>query len=110
MPNPTVARCPTCKRRHKRSLPQNAIYWELLGEISKRLKPQGQQFSDEVWHIYLVKRYLGADDVTLPNGKVESMRRSTADLDVAEFGVYFDKVQAWAAEHDVWLADREMAA
>lgn len=107
---PTVARCPTCKRRHKRTLPQNALYWELLGEISKRLKPQGQQFSDEVWHEYLKRRYLGADDVKLPNGKTAVIAKSTADCDVAEFGEYFDKVQAWAADHDVWLADREITA
>ena len=107
---PTVARCPTCKRRHKRTLPQNNIYWELLGEIAKKLKTQEGYFSDEVWHEYFKRRYLGADDVRLPNGKTSVITRSTADLEIPEFGEYFDKVQAWAADHEVWLADRELAA
>ena len=50
-------------------------------------------------------KYLGCDDVKLPNGTTMTIPKSTADLDVAEFGEYFDKVQADCAERGIYLAD-----
>lgn len=102
-------RCPTCGRRHKRSHPQNARYWLLLHAIADKLKPQGVSYSPEVWHNYCKSKFLGCDDVKLPNGKTLSLPRSSADLDVAEFTAYMEQVEAWASEHDVWLADMEIA-
>jgi hypothetical protein len=101
-------RCPTCNRRMKRSHPQNARYWLLMHTISDKLKPQNVQHSPEVWHTYFKSRFLGCNDVTMPNGKTLSLPRSSADLDVAEFADYMTQVESWAAEHDVWLADMEM--
>ena len=103
-------RCPTCHRRHRRTHPQNARYWMLLHLLSERMKPAGEQFSADQWHLWAKSRFLGADDVKLPSGKVLTIPRSTADLSVDEFGEYMDKIEAWAAEKDVWLADREDAA
>ena len=48
-------------------------------------------------------RYLGADDIRLPSGKVVTKTRSTANLDVAEFNTYMEKVELWANEHEVYL-------
>lgn len=98
-------RCPTCKRKHRRSHPQNALYWTLLHSIAEKVRPGGNVFSADQWHCYAKSRWLGCDDVPLPNGKVLTIPKSTAGLDVAEFGEYFEKVQAWAAERDVWLED-----
>ena len=105
MPKPTTfpSRCPTCRRRHKRSQPQNALYWTLLHAIAEKVKPGGVSYSADQWHTYAKSRWLGCDDVALPNGKTLTIPRTTASLDVAEFGEYFEKVQAWAAERDVWL-------
>ncbi len=102
-------RCPTCRRRIKRSNPQNARYWALVFVIAEKLQPKEQTYSPETWHLYLKNKFLGADDVKLPSGKVITIPRSTADLDVAEFGDYMDKVQAWANEHDCWLEDGAFA-
>jgi hypothetical protein len=102
-------RCPTCHRLHKRSHPQNARYWLLLHAIAEQIKPGGKEYSADQWHTYAKSRWLGCDDVPLPNGKVLSIPRSTASLDVAEFGEYMEKVEAWAAERGVWLADLEAA-
>jgi hypothetical protein len=101
-------RCPTCKRRMKRSSEANRRYWLLLHTISDKLRPQNVQHSPEVWHAYFKSRFLGCDDVMLPNGKTLSLPRSSADLDVAEFNAFMEQVELWAGEHDVWLADMEM--
>lgn len=71
--------------------------------LSERLPVKGQTYSPDTWHVYMKTRYLGADDVTLPSGKVMTIPRSTANLDVAEFNDYMTRVEAWANEHDVYL-------
>lgn len=103
-------RCPACGRKFRRSNPANARYWLLLHEISERLPVQGQTYSAEQWHEYCKSKWIGCDDMTLPNGKVIPRPKSSADLDSAAFSEYVTKVEAWAAEHDVWLADVEGAA
>jgi len=100
-----VDRCPTCKRRLRRSNPQNAMYWALLHEMAAELRPQGQAYSAEQWHTYAKSRWLGCDEMVLPNGKTLILPHSTASLDVAEFSEYVTKVEAFAAEHGVWLAE-----
>jgi hypothetical protein len=96
-----VNRCPYCGHAPKRNLDQNAKYWALLHEIADQLRPQGQQYSADTWHEYFKQRYLGADEVRLPNGKVVSRSRSTSDLDKDEMSVYITKIEAWATEKGV---------
>jgi hypothetical protein len=102
-------RCPTCKRPHRRSNQANAYYWLLLHEIANRVQPGGQSYSAETWHAYCKSRWIGCDDIRLPNGKVLTAPKSSAALDVQEFADYVTKVEAWAAERGVFLADREAA-
>src|SRR5574337_1463668 len=94
-------RCPTCGRRETRSTEANAFYWALLHEIADRLRPQRQTYSADQWHTYFKTRLLGADEMTLPNGKTLLLPHSTADLDTSLFADYVSQVQAWAADHDV---------
>lgn len=103
-------RCPTCRRRHVRSHQANARYWLLLHAIAEKLRPGGISYSAETWHTYMKSRYLGCDDVTLPNLKTIPMPRSSANLDVAEFNEFMAKVEAWAMERDVWLDEIANAA
>lgn len=100
-----LARCPTCHRRIKRSNQANARYWLLLHELSSRLRPGGQSYSAEQFHAYYKSRFIGCDDVRLPNGKVLTIPRSSADLDTGEFADYAAQVEADAAERGVYLAD-----
>jgi hypothetical protein len=67
----------------------------------------GVRYSADQFHIYYKSRFLGCDDMMLPNGRTISIPRSTAGLDVAEFAAYFDAVQADCAERGVYLADLE---
>lgn len=100
---PAIVRCPTCGRRKKRSSNANRYYWELVSMVAEELHPQGQTFSKDAWHEYFKQRYIGADEVKLPNGKVMTVSHSTADLDTDDFAKYLDKVSQWAAQHGVYL-------
>lgn len=99
----TTSRCKECGRKHKRSTDANRLYWLLLHCVADKFKPGGVAYSADTWHLYFKSRFLGADDVRLPNTKVLTMPHSTADLASDEFSNYVTKVEAWAAERDVYL-------
>jgi len=95
-------RCPTCRRPLRRRNPQNALLWALYHRMAER-EWNGQRFSAEAFHEYYKRRFLGADDVPLPNGRTITVAHSTAHLGVDEFSDYFDRVQADANERGVYL-------
>lgn len=100
-------RCPTCKRRTKRSSEANRRYWALLHLLSEKLKPDGATFTAEQFHLYYKSRFLGAHDVNLPNGKTILVVESSADLDTGAFSDYMTQVEADANERGVFLEDLE---
>lgn len=91
----------------RRSNEANRRYWLLVHTISERLRPQNVQHSPEVWHTYFKSRFLGCDDVRMPNGKTLTIPRSSAELDVSEFAEFMTQVEVWANEHDVYLDEME---
>ena len=93
--------CPLCGSKPKRSNEQNRRYWELLNQLAEQLKTADGKFSAEVWHWYFRQRFLGCEDVTLPNRKKMVIPRSTTDLDIPEFTEYMDRVEHFAHEHGV---------
>jgi hypothetical protein len=64
-------------------------------------------YSTDSWHLYFKQRFLGQDEVKLPNGKIVQIPKSTADLPVDDMSTYYTKVEQWAAERGVFLGDRE---
>ena len=101
-------RCPVCgSNTVKRTGSQNRIYWALLQMITEQLPVKGQNYNANAWHVYLAQRYLGCNDITLPNGKVVVMPVSTSSLTKEEFAEYFDRCLVWAAEHGVVLPDQD---
>jgi hypothetical protein len=98
-------RCPTCHRLMKRSSEANRLYWLLLHMIADKLDVKGTFYTADQWHMYFKTRFIGADDITMPNGKVIVMPKSSADLDTSEFNDYLTQVQAFAGEHNVYLED-----
>lgn len=94
-------KCPTCGQSYRRSNEQNRRYWAILNEISDQFKPSGATYSPETWHKYFKIRFLGADDIKLPNGKVITEPKSSASLHVDEMNDYMTKIEVFAAEHGV---------
>lgn len=98
-------RCPTCHRKHRRSNEANRRYWLLLHVAAEKLRPDGAQYSAEAYHIYYKMKFLGADDVKLPSGKVVAVPKSSADLPKDEFHEYVFKVEQELNERGVFLDD-----
>lgn len=99
---PMTERCKTCGQLPRRSTEQNKLYWALIHEIADKLRPSGETYSAETWHIYFKQRYLGSSETLLPNGKIFTQPNSTVNLDKAEMTDYITKVEAWAAHHGVY--------
>ena len=97
-----VETCPTCGARRKRSNEQNKLYWALLHEIESIVELNCVTYSADTWHIYFRQRFLGCEDIKLPNGKVLAHARSTTDLKVNEMTNYITQVEQWAAEMGVF--------
>lgn len=105
-----LERCPTCRRRMTRSSDANRRLWALYHVMADRIKPSGRSYSADQWHLYCKTRFLGCDDIVLPNRKVFAQPRSTSTLDVADFSAYMTQVEAFANENGAWLEDAEFAA
>ena len=103
----TTARCPTCHRPIRRSNASNACYWALVHEIAEQIRPAGNAYGADSWHCYLKTRFLGADDMKLPNGKVIVVPKSSSSLDTEEFADYLAKCEAWASEKGIYLEQRD---
>jgi len=83
-----------------------------LHEIAEAVKPDGKAYSTEAFHEYFKSRFLGADELELPNGKTLIRPHSSAELDVSagtdeqiSFAEYIERVEAWAAQRGVYLQD-----
>lgn len=82
----------------KRTLEQNAHYWgHVLTTIAETVWIDGKQFSTDVWHEQLAEMFCPRIEITLPNGKLFTRRKSTSEMGVGEFSEYVQKVQVYAA-------------
>ena len=84
--------------KSKRSIDQNRRYWLLLREISAVAWLNGRQFSDETWHEFFKRTFIGCDEIAMPDGSTELRGISTTKLKVDEFGDYMLQIEQWAAE------------
>jgi hypothetical protein len=98
------------KRVYKRSTEQNKLYWSRLNEISEGLPVQGVNHSAEAWHHWFRQKFIGSEDLTLPNGKVFSQPISTTTLDVGAFSEYLTQIESWAAGHGLLFSEDRLAA
>jgi hypothetical protein len=94
--------CPTCGRTPKRSNEANARYWVLLTEISEQMKLQGaNDYAPDVWHEYFKTLFLGKEIVIDQETRWVPARSSR--LTTSEFANYAMRVEAWAAQHGIYL-------
>lgn len=81
--------------RRKRTSKQNKRYWGggVLAQISEQVVINGKQYSAETWHEQFKRQFIGV--VELPNG--DFVGKSSTELDTAEFSLFCDQVEAYAA-------------
>ena len=82
--------------RSKRSLEQNRRYFgpAVLGAIVEQAWVGERRYSKDSWHEYFCREFIGV--VELPFGGSRAMHSS--DLNIEEFGVFMQQVEAYAAQ------------
>lgn len=84
---------------------QRNLYWAILRMIEEQLAIKGKHFTATCWDEYFKERYLGKEEVELPNGKIITRTVGTSSLDKAGMSEYMLKISAWCSEHSVILPD-----
>lgn len=84
----------------RRSLTQNAYLWGVV----YRTIAEWSGHDDEEIHAAMKDMFIVPKPMILPNG-VEIERRSTADLDSADFSEYVSKVKRFAAENGLYIPE-----
>lgn len=84
--------------KSKRSTDQNRRYWALVTEIAEQAWVDGKQFSKEVWHEHLARKFGVCKEITLPDGEIVLVRESTGDMDVQTFTAYMTRIEVYAAQ------------
>ena len=80
----------------RRTGDQNRLLHVLLNEIAEQAVIDGKQYDVEVWKDWIKRRFIGIEEVTLPDGTRLDRSMSTTDLNVGEFSELIERVRAWA--------------
>ena len=80
----------------RRTSAQNALLWAVLTEIAEAVKVGGKEQEVEVWHEWAKQKFIGIEEVTLPDGTNIVRGLSTSRLNVADFSLMIDRLIAYA--------------
>ena len=84
------------QNRDKRTDEQNRLFHALLNEISEHAWVNGNQYSPDVWKEMIRRRFIGTEELSLPDGTRIERGLSTTTLSIEEFSKLIDVVSAWA--------------
>ena len=84
------------EHKSKRSVDQNARLHALLRDIAEQAWVGGRQYDAETWKEEARRRFIGTEEIDLPNGTRIERGISTTTLDVAAFTLMMDQLEAWA--------------
>lgn len=82
--------------RAKRSSEQNRLLHALLNTIAENATVGGKYFDVETWKEHVRRKFIGTEEIHLPDGSRIERGISTASLTVPEFTLLIERVQAWA--------------
>lgn len=80
----------------QRSSEQNRLLHALLNDIAEQAVVNGRQYEPEVWKEQIRRRFIGYEEIDLPDGTRIERGISTTTLGVGEFANLITAVQAWA--------------
>ena len=90
-----------------RSLSQNALAQMWYREIAKAIKKKGHNINhqkpEEVWKLWLKKRFLGVEEYLIGKETISGQIKRTSKLNSGEMSHYLDQVYHWATDLGVLL-------
>jgi hypothetical protein len=82
--------------KSRRNAGQNALLHAMLTIISESVQPDGRKFGVEEWKELVRRKFIGTEDILLPDGTRTERGLSTTTLSVGQFADLIDQVSAWA--------------
>lgn len=95
------------KAKSKRSISQNALYWEWMSQMGVFFSRNGIKMDKEKSHELMQHTFLGYREWTTPKGELIRTLKTTTALSVGEFSHYLSQIDAWAAEKGLMLTRPE---
>lgn len=83
--------------KQKRSTDQNAKLHAMIADLAAHAWIDGRQYDEETWKEYIRCKFIGTEEVDLPDGRRTMRGLPTSSLSVEEFANLITQVQAWAA-------------
>lgn len=84
------------EHKAKRSAEQNRLFHALLNTIAESATVNGKYYDAETWKEHIRRKFIGTEEIHLPDGARIERGISTASLSVAEFTQLIERTQAWA--------------
>lgn len=84
------------EHKARRNSAQNRLLHALLQQIADGCQPGGVTYDVEWWKEYIRRRFIGTEEMQLPDGTRMERGISTTTLSVGEFADLIDRVTAWA--------------
>lgn len=102
----------------KRTGDQNRRYWALLRDVAatvwvsmpvsagnRHSEWEMRLCSDEVWHVFFRREFIGLDEARMPDGTKIEVPISTTTLTVDEMTTYMRDIEQWCVEQGFPLAE-----
>ncbi len=86
------------EHKAKRSVEQNKKLHAMLAELERSAWLNGRQYSAETWKEFIRRRFIGTEEIDLPDGTRIERGISTTALSVHEFSELIEQVHQWAAD------------
>lgn len=97
-----------CDFKERKTRQQEKCFHAILGEVAEQVRVEGRLFTAPTWKTHFVRKYVGTNEVILPDGEIIQERKSTVDLTVEEYTNLIDKTLAELAMDYGW-AQQEVA-
>ncbi len=98
------------KEADTRSTDQNSLYFLWLDTLAKNFTKRGRPVSKDDMHDLMRHKFLGYEQKTIGQTKLNDQLKSTTKLNKSEMSEYMTKIEAWAIDCNVLLpipADNE---
>lgn len=86
------------EHKAKRSDEQNRKLHAMLRDLAQNAWVQGRRYDEETWKEMIRRKFIGTEEIDLPDGRRIERGISTTALGVAEFSELIEHVIQWANE------------
>ena len=83
--------------KSKRSDDQNRKLHAMLNELATNAWINGKQFTPDTWKEFVRQKFIGTEEIDMPDGRRIERGISTTTLSVQEFSELIEQINEWAA-------------